>query len=487
MHRFDSFQRQFLLSRTSAPVPSNWRTEQVNDWVFQSHPTLSVAPIVSAADTKIGWVLGQHIDLQTGTRAGRSLVLAIEPESDNAAKHHVITQAMRHWAGSYLLIIADGAFNRVYPDVGATMPSVFDTDNAAFGSTAAMLLSPEAFESLTDQSLIAATNVTGDGWLPFGATAHPSIRRLLPNHYFDLDRWSMHRHWPDFTVEISEDTDTAVDRAAGLMRQTADCLSKYWGLTVPLTAGVDSRTVLAGCIGQAEDLETFTLRIESYSADEILAVTMAKECGLSHEVLPAEYTTPEEQAAWHERVGYCSGGSHMRLHRTMENLALERAVLTGLGGEIFRATKWKDSDKPDDVLTPEQLLMRIDQPQHPTLLAGAKAWLATLDGTDALTIMDLLEAEQPVACRVASQLYGPAFVYYDFHLFLQRQITDIGLTLPHDYRRSGQFCRDIVARNWPELSAYPTNSVGGLGDGYILLRKLFDRRRLMRAARKLAS
>jgi len=487
MHYLNAFQRQFRLSRTSVRVPDDWRTEQVNDWVLQAHPSLTIVPIVSTGNDTIGWVLGHLIDLDAGRRVEQSLTLNLEPASDDGAKHHVIAKAARQWAGSYLLITVDGTFNRVYPDVGATMPSVYDADNAAFGSTAAMLLTPEAFKSQCDQSLIAAANVAGDGWLPFGTTAHPGIRRLPPNHYFDLDRWSAHRHWPDFPVEISEDTDTASARAALLMRQTADALGQSWGLTVPLTAGVDSRTVLSGCAGQTNNLNAFTMRIDSYSADEILAVTMAKEQGLDHVVLPAEYTTPEEQAAWHERVGHCSGGSHMRLHRTMENLDLQRVVLTGLGGEIFRATKWKDSDRPDDTLTPEQVLMRLDQPQHATLLAGAKAWLASLDGRDALTTLDLLEAEQPVACRVASQLYGPAFVYYDFHLFLQRQITDIGLTLPPDYRRSGQFCRDIIEHNCLELNAYPTNSVGGLGDGYILLRKLFDRRRLIRAARKLAS
>ncbi len=487
MHSLDLFQRQFLLSRSAAEVPVDWRTEQIGDWVFQSHPTLSVVPIVSAGNLKIGWLLGQLIDLATATRAGRSLVLDFDPADDSSAKHGFIAQAMRHWAGSYLLIIADGGFNRVYPDVGATVPSVFDCGEARFASTAAMLLTLDDYDSRLDQSLIDAADVAGDGWLPFGSTAHPGIQRLLPNHYFDLDRWSAQRHWPDFPVVLSEDTDTAADRVAQLMRQTADGLGKYWGLTVPLTAGIDSRTVLAACAGQAEHLESFTMRIENYSADEILAVTMARELALSHAVLPAETTSPEEQAAWQRRVGHCSGGSHMRLHRTMAGLDLRRAVLTGLGGEIYRATKWKDSDRPSDTLTAEQLLMRLDKPRHPTLLAAAKAWLTSLDGSDALTILDLLEAEQPVACRVASQLYGPAFVYQDFHLFLQRQMTEIGLTLPPDYRRSGQLCRDVVERNWPRLNAYPINSAGGLGDGYILLRKLFDRRRLVRAVRKIAS
>ena len=80
MHNLDLFQRQFLLSRSAAEVPVDWRTEQIGDWVFQSHPTLSVVPIVSAGNLKIGWLLGQLIDLATATRAGRSLVDLVDVE-----------------------------------------------------------------------------------------------------------------------------------------------------------------------------------------------------------------------------------------------------------------------------------------------------------------------------------------------------------------------------------------------------------------------
>lgn len=176
----------------------------------------------------------------------------------------------------------------------------------------------------------------------------------------------------------------------------------------------------------------------------------------------------------------------MRYHKTMTQLDLSHAMITGFGGELNRGRYWKSGDTPDGEITPQQLLGRLDLAQHPRFITAAESWLEGLARYDKLTILDVAFLDVPMPGRVSAQLCGPSFVYQDFHPLTQSRIFERIMTLPIDYRRANQLYKDIIARTWPELNDFPVNSVGLLGDARYKFMKLWDRRRVRRKIRGLA-
>jgi len=483
MHPYDSFQRQFLLTKGSPELPDSWTTDEISGWQLYHHPTLNVVEIKDAAGQKIGWLLGHLIDLEAKCEPSDTFVLPFTARESPDERHAKITTKMRSWAGCYLIIVVDRDFHRIYHDIGATVPVFVSQDNEEIGSSPAMLLPGQSYWDRLDHDLVTVADVNGDGWLPFEVTAHKGVLRLLSNHFFDLNQRTMHRYWPDFNIALDSDVSPAVDEIVSILKSTIEAIARSWTMTVQLTAGQDSRNVMACCREHMNQSDAFTLKSSSFSIDEILSARIARDFQLHHHLLSADVSTEQERNDWMLRIGHSSGGSHMRYHKTMTQLDLSNAMITGFGGELNRGRYWSSSDTPDGEITPQQLLGRLDLAQHPRFLAAAESWLQGMARYDKLTILDVAFIDIPMPGRVSAQLYGPPFVYQDFHPLTQSRIFDRILTLPIDYRRANQLYKDIIERTWPEMNNYPVNSVGLWGDARYKFIKLWDHRRIRRKIR----
>ncbi|MCZ6771375.1 MAG: hypothetical protein O7G83_05240, partial [Proteobacteria bacterium] len=485
LHPYNLFQRQFLLTKGTPKLPDSWTTDSTTGWQLYHHPTLNVVEIKNSAGQKIGWLLGHLIDLKTKNEQKDAFVLPFTTSESMDERHAKITTMMRSWAGCYLIIVVDRDFQRIYPDIGATVPVFFNQDNEDVGSSPAMLLPGQKYWDRLDLELVTIADVNGDGWLPFDVTAHKGVLRLLSNHFLDLRERSMQRYWPDFKIVLDADIASAVDEIVLVLKSTIDAIARSWKMTIQLTAGQDSRTVMACCREHMSQSDAFTLKSSSFSIDEMISKRIARECNIRQHVLSAVISTEKERSDWLLRIGHSSGGSHMRYHRTMEQLDLSHAMITGFGGELNRGRYWSSSDTTDGEITPKQLLGRLDLAQHPRFITAAKSWIKGMAGYDKLTILDVAFVDVPMPGRVSAQLYGPSFTYQDFHPLTQSRIFDRILTLPIDYRRANRLYRDIIARTWPEMNDYPVNSVGLWGDARYKFMKVWNHRRIRRRIRSL--
>jgi len=83
-------------------------------------------------------------------------------------------------------------------------------------------------------------------YYPFGLTPYRHVRRVLPNHYLDLEGWKAVRHWPgkaELTVDY--DTDRAVKEIVSIIKNNLQAISKRYRIHMGLTAGRDTRLLLA--------------------------------------------------------------------------------------------------------------------------------------------------------------------------------------------------------------------------------------------------
>ena len=183
----------------------------------------------------------------------------------------------------------------------------------------------------------------------------------------------------------------AIADIASLVKRNIGAVVAATPTYLKLTAGWDSRMLLACSKEWAPRLELFTAEIgdEGAATDCDTARRIAKRLGLRHRVLPREQARDEDLEEWMFRIGYSTSEQRGWRAVTMyKRLPGGHAVLAGNAGEIARAYYWNDADAETTEITPERLVAHCDCPLEEEPLQRARAWLDSASAIRALTSRD---------------------------------------------------------------------------------------------------
>ncbi|HEU5098736.1 MAG TPA: hypothetical protein VFU22_06945 [Roseiflexaceae bacterium] len=450
----DQLAGQFMLSRRPEDLPVGWRTRTLRGWVLATHPRLPVADIRTPDGALAGWVAGYPI------ASGTICPPAVHIPAEAAASAAALESAIYCLGGRFAVVALTDAYERVYLDACGSLSAVYSAEAGVVAST------PAYFDDQThpwDQELIRFLNMPASGlWYPFGMTPRRNVWRIIPNHFLDLNLWATRRHWPTALFSVAAEPAVLMSQIAKTIRETIDAVAKSYPLHMSLTAGRDSRLLLACAKDHLDCTRFFTFARKRATADTHIARALARRFGLDHVLLAIEPATPAQQSAWLARVGHCVSGDIARTHPTLGRLDPWRALLPGMAGEVGRAFYWRDGDSATMRLTPEDTVARCHLPANDRIVSAAGGWLDELAGHSAFAILDLLYIEQRLGCWGGPQQYGgdPWSVAQLFPL-AHRAIFTATLSLPPEYRANERLVTDICRQEWPELLDLPFNEFSG--------------------------
>ena len=133
---------------------------------------------------------------------------------------------------------------------------------------------------------------TFEARLPAAASTFKELKHLLPNHWLNLNTGKSTRFWPSAPLE-SLTPETAIDRVCTLMSGQILAAAARFDLALSLTAGFDSRLMLATAREVADRLCIMTLRqgrMPDHFPDIEIPARLLKLLGLPHEVVYATST-----------------------------------------------------------------------------------------------------------------------------------------------------------------------------------------------------
>ncbi len=454
---------QFVLSRSEDAVPSGWAVRRHRGWILGAHPWLPVTTMRTLDGAEAGWLLGQPI-----TEDAQFIEDVVELPFDLNVPPAEIEAWLSRLGGRFLAVWLTPRFERVYLDAGGLLSAVYAREHDLVASTTSLV--PYSRGCDDDMDLLRASRMPhGRAVLSFGMTSRRGVQRLHPNHYLDLLNWAPRRHWPAEPLDECIDPDEAIHIVSRVIERHIVAATRRGPLEMALTAGHDSRMILACAREHFDNVNLFTIAIPDRTGrrDVDLATRIARRHGLPHHTLPFLSPSQTDLDAWLWRTG--SAVSELRGWRASRTYGGRgdsiTPEITGAGGEAARVAYWRDSGSGHYAITPGVLLDCLNQPHSPGIMASARSWMKWYPASTPVQLLDGFYIEQALGVTAGTLAYGDAgYVRNRVYPFVNREALDAMSRLPEAYKLARRFPQDLIRHNWPELLRTPFNRRPGVGN-----------------------
>ena len=389
--------------------------------------------------------------------------------TDNTAR---LEEWIYGFGGRFAFILLGSNVKRFYPDAGATLGTVYSPRRRAVASTVSVMVLEEATHPVWSQPEGVFPDNRPDRFYPVGLTMDGEIRRLLPNHYLDFSTWQSVRQYPPPDVVLEEiqpgDVRNAVAQMVQCIRfQIRAVASNASRIYMPLTAGMDSRMLLACAQEVRERIEFITFdylasgRQRKWLVDLDIAKRLAKLFCLSHRVVPVPVVPPSGEALKYlQRIGFSGGAGKARdfYLANCRHLDMDAAWLSGFGVEVCRVNLyWPKDDKPLHVLSLQELHRKMRVPAGDDMIGAINQLRDGVPTGSVSQFLSLFYLENRLGCWASPHLYGAAPFRINILPLCHRTVLDLMVRLPSEYKRQGRLPQDLIALAWPELSCLPYN------------------------------
>jgi len=482
------FRNQFVLGPAYVESLPSWQRLKVSGPLcLTAHPALNTLQ-ATRGDTSIT-LLGYIID----------------PDNPDHGDEDILNRMILHlsgcdgffeqtykFGGRWVLIVNDGKNVRLFNDA-AGLRQVFYTDMSQTGvlwcasqpriiaGLCGLEMDPDAVDFIDSYEFRKKLEYR----FPAYSSPYREIAHLLPNHYLDLKTGTRHRHWPNGPLKDMS-PDDAIEEAASMLTSLLTGISRRFDLAISLTAGLDSRIVLAASRSLRDRISFMTVR-QIDKPDDHPDVAVASELlsrlALKHDVVRSSLIMePEFLRVFSNNVPVAHAiyapDAHAILHYSKQTMA----AVTGSVSEIGRCSFRSKLSKSDRALISARDLASL-QGMGESRFADDHftAWLDQLGDIYNYHILDLFEWEQGHGSWLAMcQLEFDIAWREIFTPFNCRHLLMTLLAVNDKYRKPPyELHEKLIRRLWPELLSVPVNP-HSLKRNKLYALKSFARNRLRR-------
>lgn len=444
--------RQFILTEDKTLIPESWDEYSMGDFWIGTQQELPVAPIQFTQPNFKGYMLGYVID----PFEYQYNVPCIDQHKLGQQGYAAIEKYLHHLSGRFLCIVSDGISSRIYHDASGSFSMMYSADQKIAASCS--MLIPYNGECDDHTHLIEKLKVdTQDGIYPFGLTSRIKIKRLLPNHYLDLEQWVAHRHWPTKIVEDKVTMKVAAQKIGSIIEKTIDTLlMQGFNPYMSLTAGVDSRILLSCSKKWRDQINYFTWELPDGVAktDIEIAKQIADDYQLSYQAYAFNDANKQDCEEWLYRTSLCAGEVRgLSLTTTINSMESRQPYIAGNVAEVCRGVYWQANDDQITELMPSDIVNRLRLPDDPDLIEAARGWLADLPEMSIKRKLDFLYLEQRVGCWASEIAHGHAGGPFHLYPFSNRIIFEWMIRSPDGFheRKNKNVLKEIIKQKSPEL------------------------------------
>lgn len=463
------YRRQFVIGPHSFTPNSHWSTSPLNDGLQLSvHNDLSSASATKKSVTAT--LLGVAIDPYDPQASEAEIIEQLIDEANSLEQFICSTSKL---AGRWLIIYQDGSNTYMFTDPCGFRQLFYCWDDEHFWSASQpeLLKRNCALEFTTDPNLTEFLTHPGhvtheSAWI--GAqTIYSNCFHLLPNHYVTTQSTRQVRFYPNSPPKTLA-TAEIVDKASRILQGVILGLANRYHITLALTAGLDSRVLLAASKSVSNKTKYFLYRSKAHREDHPdvwVPRKLAAELGIEFSLI----TAPHHLPGWFNSV-LCN---NVTCARALPKTAFIYDKLTsnntsvninGNASEICRNFYDPQCEAALDKITTADLASRFLESDNapPFVLGTIEDWkrdLLLANTEFGLNSLDYLYwehrlgnwgAQYPAEQDISSEEISP---------FNCRDLIEILASCQRSVRAAPDFeiYRSLIRAMWPEASRLPIN------------------------------
>jgi hypothetical protein len=460
---------QFLLGPARVEIEPSWKTTSVaGSLVLTAHPHLPIVQVESEDKHRQLTLVGEILDPRVPGRGNRDI---LETLLDRLSTKADVIEATFPLGGRWVLIVKNGDDVFLFHDAMglrqvfhtgprlAQSPWVMSQPGIAI-DLLGLSMDPEA-EAFVDS--LAFRSNTEYRW-PASASPIRGLKRLLPNHVLDLKFGTVERYWPAAPLQEMS-ADAAVDALSKTLPGMIRAITSRHDVALSLTAGLDSRLVLAAARDVMDRVTCVTVRQSKMSdsnPDVVIPSRLLARLNLSHQLIRAPATTsPEFSRRFKQNVFFAHEGYGPDAEAIQKYSGGARVALTGSGAEIGRC--------PFRSRVPRSKRSSIDAHQLAKLqrmgserfaLKSFDVWLEDARERFNVNILDLFDWEQGHGSWLAMTQLEFNIAWRDiFTPYNSRELLTTLMSVNESERESPDYriFRRLIGELWPELLQEPIN------------------------------
>ncbi len=391
------FRRQFILGGEPADGIGGWRRERVGGRIpLAAHPDLPVEQL-REGELELT-LLGFMIDPDAPERDNAGVLRSLAGQGSSQL---AVAQATMRIGGRWILIGDNGRETFLFTDpCGLRQVCYHSAENGDVwcasqpGLLSESLGLPGSEEAHGFMESIYFRTYR-EYWWPGSGTSVAGVRHLLPNHYLDLRSGRALRFWPWEPCQPRELAE-ACGRGAEVLRGMIAGAANRSPVALPLTAGVDSRLLLAASRDLRDRILYFTMLREHTRPEDIeVPRKLAARLGLHHVVIDCREEADGQFGDLYARNVTTSHEAWRDMTAVLlREFPEDHVVLTGNCAEIMRRYYHQSPvvvDAKDREVTPELLAALENAEENEYALAQHRAWLAGAETSVVGAGYDLLD------------------------------------------------------------------------------------------------
>jgi hypothetical protein len=333
--------RQFILGPAPAQRWPGWRKVSIGsgDLTLLAHPELAVTQAVRG-DIELT-LLGSLLDPGEPSLDDEAIVTALTEAAETDDR---LDAELRRLAGRWALIVArDAERSLVHDPCGLRQVFYAARPDGVWCASEPGLLADELGLEVDPRAreFLSSLYVRSyrEWHFPAAATPFVGMGHLLPNHRLDLASGAVRRYWPR-ERRGSLPLEDGARRTAGLLRGVVEAAARRGPLALALTAGVDSRAVLAAARNVATDIYGYTLTgppVSGWELDADVAELTLARVGLAHHRIDCAAPPDAAHVALSRANVFGAHDAWFPITAALlREYPQERVSLTGSGSELGR-------------------------------------------------------------------------------------------------------------------------------------------------------
>lgn len=288
------FRRQFLLTPKGCPQLEDWQKQVIDSHTLYVHKDCALSVVNKGENKYI--LIGYAINPKEPNAENIDILKQLSEQSTLEQ----IPEFLYGLTGRFVLIIKTIDRFILYNDACGLKTIYYTTkQNELYAASQPLLLElvislkkGDSYQQYINSDYILKSR---EHWIPSGCSLFEDVYLLTPNHYFDSFLTKEVRYYPKKSLQ-KKAIEEAVTEFSSLLEKTMVAANNRFKLALTVTAGMDSRTVLAACKAIANDLYFYTLLyrdLQKDSNDVIIPSKILSSLGFSHNIIDCNKPTSE--------------------------------------------------------------------------------------------------------------------------------------------------------------------------------------------------